>query len=156
MTNEITTKDLTEGAFDIDLDGITDGNAVKSASLSNDNNYPKALVGVLMKTGGTTPDDGSCFIVYLYRRMTNVQDDGLGSSAGSMTPVNTKILGTIKVTDDTATFFSEIFETEHLGALGPEWGIGVKNATGQTNDNSTPSVQGAWYRYLVPELQDPP
>jgi hypothetical protein len=156
MTNEIPTKDLTETAIDIDLDGILDEEAVKSASIVNSNNYPKAMIGILLKTGGSSPEDGSCFIVYLYRRMTNVQDDGLGASAGAATPYNTEVLGTIRITDDTATFFSKIFMTEHLGVLGPEWGIIVKNMTGATNDDSTPTVQGAWYRYLVPELQDPP
>jgi len=155
MTNKITTPDQSETAFTIDLDGIVDGDASQSNSVSNTNDYPKAMVGVVVKTGAVAPDDGSSFIVYLFRRMTNVQDDNASSSAGAITPQNAVVLGSIKVTDDTATTYEKIFMTEHLGDLGPEWGIFVKNATGATNDNSTPSVQGAWFRYLVPELQEP-
>ena len=155
MTNEITTKDLAEGDFDIDLDGLSDGDAVQSASLSNSNDYPAALIGIKIKTGSVAHDDGSVFTVYLFRRLTAVQDDGLGASAAAATLLNCPVLGSLKVTDDPATSFEKTFSTEQLGPLGPEWGIAVKNNTGQDTDNSSPSNHEAVYRYYVPELQEP-
>lgn len=154
MTNEITTKDLAETAFDIDLENIADGDTEQSDSISNSGDYPAAFVGILIKTGAVAPDVGSVFVVYLFRRMTNMQDDNASATKGAITPQNMLVLGNIKVTAATATTYERIFTTAHLGPLGPEWGIAVKNATGQTND-TTGGSHAAYYRHYVPELQEP-
>jgi hypothetical protein len=154
MTNEITTKDLSETAFDIDLHSLTNGTTKQSDSISNSNDYPAAFVGIQIKTGVVAPDLGSVFVVYLFRRMTNMQDDNAGATKTTITPQNMLVLGNIKVTAATATTYERIFTTEHLGPLGPEWGIAVKNSTGQTTD-STSGNHAAYYRYYVPELQEP-
>lgn len=154
MANEITTKDLTETAFDIDLHSLSDGNAEQSDSVTNSNDYPAAYIGIKITTGGTAHDDLSAFTIYLFRRLTNAQDDNAGSVKGSITPINLKVIDNLQVNTDTNTGFEMVFTTEHLGPLGPEWGIVVKNNTGQTT-HATAGNHGAWYRYYVPELQEP-
>lgn len=154
MTNEITTKDLAETAFDIDLENIANGDTEQSDSVSNSGDYPAAFVGIQIKTGAVAPTLGSVFVVYLFRRMTNMQDDNAGATKGAITPQNMLVLGNIKVTAATSTTYERIFTTEHLGPLGPEWGIAVKNSTGQTND-TTGGNHAAYYRHYVPELQEP-
>ena len=154
MTNEITTKDLAETEIDIDLHNMANGDTEQSDSIVNGGDYPAAFVGIKIKTGVVAPDVGSVFVVYLFRRMTNMQDDNAGATKGAITPQNMLVLGNIKVTAATATTWEKIFTTKHLEALGPEWGIAVKNATGQTND-TTDVNHSAYFRYYVPELQEP-
>ena len=154
MTNEITTKDLSETAIDIDLESLADGSAEQSDSISNSDDYPAAMIGLKITTGSTAHDDGSVFILYLFRRFTNVQDDGAGTTKGSITPRNMMVIGSLTVGTATNTAFEKIFSTEHLGPLGPEWGIAVKNSTGQTT-HATAANSVAYFRYYVPELQEP-
>lgn len=146
--------DQSETAFDIDLNSLTHTNAKQSDSVTNSNDYPSAYIILSIMTGSVAPSTGSVFIVYLFRRMTNAQDDNAGSTKGSITPRNMKVIGVLQVSNATNTAFEVILTTEHLGPLGPEWGIAVKNMTGQTT-NSTAGNHSAYYRYYVPELQNP-
>jgi hypothetical protein len=154
MPNEIITKDLSETAFDIDLHSLTDTTAKQSDSVSNSNDYPAALIGLKITTGGTAHSDGSVFIVYLFRRLTNAQDDNAGATKTTITPRNMHVIGTLQVGTATNTAYEKVFTTEHLGPLGPEWGIAVKNMTNQTT-HATAGNHSAHYRYYIPELQNP-
>ena len=59
------------------------------------------------------------------------------------------LLGTIVVTATTAKNFYGEFDTAPLGPLGPEWGIAVKNTTGQALD-STEGNHVKEYSYYTP------
>lgn len=156
MTNEIIAKDGTETAIDIDLHGLVNNTAEQSDSIVNSDNHPAALIGIRMTTSGTLPTADSAYIVYLFRRFTgDVSDDSASATKGAITPRNMHILGSITVSASGNTGFRKIFNTRNLGELGPEWGIAVKNRTGATS-HATAAYFFAFYRYLTPELQDPP
>jgi len=154
MPNEIITKDLSETAMDIDLESLINNTAEQSDSVVNSGDYPAAYIGLKITTGGLAPAAGSVFIVYLFRRLTNAQDDNAGATKGAITVINMYVIGVLQVTAATNTAFEKVFTTEHLGPLGPEWGIAVKNMTGQTT-HATAANHTAYFRYYVPELQNP-
>jgi hypothetical protein len=56
------------------------------------------------------------------------------------------------VTADTAKAFYGVFDTAPFGPLGPEWGIAIKNNTGQAV-SSTEGDHRKAYVYYVPEVQ---
>lgn len=154
MANAIKVTTVAEAAFTITLASLADGAGRSSASVSNSSEYPSAKVSVEMTTGGTAPDDGSVFTVYLLLDMGTIATDGWGGTDAAFTPQNAKILGTISVTDDTATEFSDVFDTLPVcpGGLPATWGIAIYNETGQAI-SSTEADSFAYYNYQEPEIQ---
>jgi hypothetical protein len=81
-----------------------------------------------------------------------VRDDAAGASDAAITIENAPLLGTIVLTNNANKNFYGVFDTRPLGPLGPEWGIAVKNSSGQAL-NATEGNHYKGYVYIVPEVQ---
>jgi len=158
MANEIITKDIAEASFTITMApsgvGLANGSGRSSASVSNSNDYPAALVSINIMSGLVAPTAGYGYFIYLLRDTGTVADDGWGGSDASYTHVNAPLLGSIIVTANASTDFAKVFDTAPLGPLGPTWGIAIVNSSGQSI-HSTEANHDTYYNYYVPEQSDP-
>lgn len=157
MASEIRTKIIaTKQAFTMTLASLANAAARQSTMISNSNNYPAAMVYLKIKSGAVAPTAGTVYEVYLLRgddaASSAYRSDGAGASDAAITIENAVLLGTIIVTATTAKNFFGEFDTSGCGPLGPEWGIAVKNATGQALD-ATEGNHVKEYAYYVPEAQ---
>lgn len=156
MANEIRTKMITKATFTCTIASLANGNARQSDMIANSNNYPAALVFFKIKSGAAAPTAGASYDIYLLRgndsASSDFRTDGAGASDAAITIQNAKLLGSIFATADAATNFYGSFDTSQYGPLGSEWGIAVKNSSGQALD-STEGNHYKGYRYYVPEVQ---
>lgn len=153
MTNEIRIKDITEASFSIALQSLADGSGRSSASISNSNDYPAALISLRIRSGGTAPTADTSYLVYLLRDTGTLASDGWGGTDAAFTPLNAKLLDTIKVTANINTdFYGVDIDTSDFGPLGPTWGIAIQNESGQAL-NGTEANHIKKYIYYVPEVQ---
>jgi len=153
MANEINTKNIAVAAFTLTLASLANGSARQSTLLDNSTtDYPAALIYLRIKSGAAAPTAGNVYEIYLIRGDGTVRDDGAGATDAAITIENAPLLGTIVVTASTAKNFYGVFDTAPLGPLGPEWGIAVKNASG--NALSTTEADHYYkYGYYVPEIR---
>ena len=123
--------------------------------VANSNNYPGAIVYVRIKSN-TAPTAGQTYNVYLLRgddaSSSTFRTDNAGATDAAITIENATLLGQIVVTATATKSFYGEFDTSMLGPLGPEWGIAIKNNSGQTI-SATGSDHLAEYVYYVPEVQ---
>jgi hypothetical protein len=157
MASEIRTKNITKATFTMTLASLTNGSARQSTMIDNStNDYPAAIVTLRIKSGGTGPTAGAAYEVYLLRgddpSSSTYRSDNAGASDAAITIENAQLLGTIVVTNNANKNFYGEFDTAPLGPLGPEWGIAVKNASGQTI-STTEGDHFKGYVYYVPEVQ---
>ena len=156
MSSEIRTKFTSKANFTITLASLANGSARQSTMLTNSNNAPAAMVYLKITSGGSAPTAGSIYEVYLLRgddaSSSSYRSDGAGASDAAITVENAALLGTIVVTNNTNKAFYGEFDTSPLGPLGAEWGIAVKNASGQAL-NGTEANHIKEYAYYVPEAQ---
>jgi hypothetical protein len=124
--------------------------------INNSSNYPAAIVSLKITSGAAAPTVSTVYEVYLLRgddpSSSTYRSDGAGASDAAITILNAKLLGSIVVTASGATAFYGDFDTSALGPLGPEWGIAVKNSSGQTV-STTEGDHFKGYVYYVPEVQ---
>ncbi|MDQ3098884.1 MAG: hypothetical protein M3Q44_04000 [bacterium] len=151
MANEIRTKLITRATMAMTLASLANGNAQQSIIVSNSNNYPAALIFLKITSGSVAPTNGTVYEVYLLRGDGTNKTDNAGASDAAITIENASLLGTIVVTNNASKAFYSEFDTAPLGPLGTEWGIAVKNASGQAL-NSTESNHVKAYQYYVPEV----
>lgn len=153
MASEIRIKPITPAGFTCTLASLANATARQSTMLLNTNNYPAAIVMLRIKSGAAAPTVGTVYEVYLLRGDNSVyRTDGAGASDAAITIENAQLLGTIVVTATAAKNFYGEFDTAALGPLGIEWGIAVKNVSGQTIS----TVEGDHIKefvYYVPEAQ---
>ena len=156
MASEIRIKPITKATFTMTLASLANGSARQSTMIANSNNYPAAMVTLRIKSGGSAPTAGTTYAVYLLRgddaSSSTFRSDNAGASDAAITIENAVLIGTITVTATTAKNFYAEFDTAPFGPLGPEWGIAVKNNTG----NALSSTEGdhlKGYYYYVPEAQ---
>jgi hypothetical protein len=146
----------TKQAFTITLASLANAAARQSTMIANSNHYPAALVYLKIQSGGSAPTAGTLYEVYLLRgddaSSSAYRSDGAGASDAAITIENAALLGTIVVTANTNKNFFGEFDTSPLGPLGPEWGIAVKNTSGQAL-NATEGNHLKEYAYYVPEVQ---
>lgn len=157
MPNQINTKNIAKATFIITLASLANGSARQSTMIDNSTtDYPAAIVSLKIKSGGTGPTAGAVYEVYLLRgddpSSSTYRTDGAGASDAAITIENAQLLGTIVVTNSTNKVFYGEFDTAPLGPLGPEWGIAIKNASGQTL-HATEGDHFKGYAYYVPEVQ---
>lgn len=153
MANEIQTKFDSEQSFSITLNATTlaSGSGRASASVSNSNNRHSGIISVQVTTGGTAPTAGRVYSVYLLRDVGTIASDGWGGTDSDFdNPINAHLLGQIEVTASTNSAFYGEWDTEDLGALGPNFGIAIINDTDQA---AASSGHAAYYRLKVPEVQ---
>lgn len=157
MANEIHAKNIAKATFTITLASLASASGRQSTMIDNSSNdYPGALVFLKIKSNGSAPTANSVYEVYLLRgndpSSSDYRTDGAGASDAALTVLNAQLLGTIVVTASTNTVFYGDFDTTPLGPLGPEWGIAIKNSTGQAL-HATEGDHYKGYAYIVPEVQ---
>uniref|UniRef100_A0A6M3LX24 Uncharacterized protein n=1 Tax=viral metagenome TaxID=1070528 RepID=A0A6M3LX24_9ZZZZ len=152
MPNEIRQKDIASANFTMTLASLLNGSSRQSTLVSNPSDYPAALIGIQITSGGTAPTAGTLYEVYLLRDIGTVVDDGAGASDAPITIENAPLLGTIVVTATINKAFYGVFDTVSLGPLGPTFGIAVKNSSGQAL-NATEANHVKEYMFYVPEIQ---
>jgi len=156
MANEIRTKPIAKATFTMTLASLASGSARQSTMVANSNNYPAAIVTLKIRSSGSAPTVNTTYDVYLIRgddaSSSTYRSDGAGASDAAITIENAQFLGSIVVTASTNKDFYGEFDTAPLGPLGPEWGIAVKNNSGQAL-NSTEGNHLKGYVCYVPEVQ---
>lgn len=155
MANQIQFDDSAAAAVTITLASLANGAGRQSTMITNTDDAPAALVAVKLTSGSSAPTAGTCYRVHLLRgdgHATVIRDDGAGADDAAITVLNAPLLGAIVVTNSASTAFTAVFDTSHLGALGPSWGIAIHNATGQAL-NSTEGNHAVHYVLYRPEIQ---
>ena len=152
MPNEIRLKDIARATFTITLASLANLSARQSTMISNPNDYPSANITLQIRSGGVAPTAGTVYEVYLIRGDGVERDDNAGATDATIVIENATLLGTIVVTANTAKDFTKSFDTTPAGPLGIEWGIAVRNASGQALD-ATEANHVKGYQYFVPEIQ---
>lgn len=153
MANAILTKNVAAAGFTITLASLASGSARQSTLLDNSSSdYPAAIIYLKITSGSVAPTAGSIYEVYLIRGDGTLRDDNAGATDAAITIENAPLLGTIVLTATTSKAFYGVFDTSSLGPLGPEWGIAVKNSSGQTL-NTTEGNHDYNYVYYAPEVQ---
>jgi hypothetical protein len=154
MANEIRLKPITKATFTITLAGLAGSR--QSDMIANTNNYPAALVYFAIESGAGTPTSGTVYEIFLLRgddpAASTYRTDGAGDSDAAITIRNAPLIGVIVVLNSANTVFYGEFDTAFLGPLGPEWGIAIRNSSGQTLN----AVEGNHYKgyvYYVPEIE---
>ena len=133
-------------AFTITLASLANGAARQSDMIANASERRAALVQLKIRSGGTAPTAGAIYEVFLLQgNGSGYRTDGAGASDAAITIENAPLLGTIVVTATTNKDFYGNFDTAPLGPLGTEWGIAVRNSSGQalnaTEGNHTKQYQ---------------
>lgn len=156
MANAILTKTDTVALFTITLASLASGSSRQSDMIANSSNRPAALVYIKITSGAAAPSAGGVYTVHLVRSSSAsspaYRSDGAGASDAAITMENARFLGAIVVTATAAKAFYGEFDTSPLGPLGPEWGIIVRNASGQAL-STTEADHYKGYAYYYPELQ---
>lgn len=156
MANEIRTKPIAKATFTCTLATLASGSARQSTMVANSSNYPGAIVTMRIKSSASGPTAGTTYEIYLLRgddaSSSTYRTDGAGASDAAITIENAQLLGTITVTNTANKNFYGDFDTSPLGPLGPEWGIAVKNNSGQAL-SGTEGDHLKGYVYYVPEVQ---
>lgn len=118
----------------ISLNALANNAGRASAQVDNQGNgYNAALIYLLMRSGGSTPIANGTYDVFLLRRdgLPVVNVDGWGGTDTAFTALNATQIGSIRTTVNTNTSFQGVFDTALAGgALGPFWGIGIRNSSG--------------------------
>lgn len=135
MASAVQRKFDAKATFTLTLASLATGSARQSTLIANTNNRPAAIVHLKIKSGATGPTAGTVYEVYLLRgddaASSTYRTDGAGASDAAITIENAQLLGTIVVTNTANKVFYGDFDTAPLGPLGPEWGIAIKNSSGQ-------------------------
>lgn len=157
MANAIKTKTTAKANFTITLASLANNSSRQSTMIDNSSdNYGRAIVYLRIKSGASAPSAGSVYEVYLIRgddpASSTYRTDNAGASDAAITIENATLIGAIVVTANANKNFYGEFSTKELGALGPEWGIAIKNLSGQTV-SSTGSDFLAEYVYVYDEIQ---
>lgn len=159
---EVVTKLDAEGTFLITLASLAAGAARQSAmvgqvasALAGGPSRPAAMIYIQITSGPVAPTAATTYEVYLIRGDGNAavyRSDGAGVGDAAITIENAQLLGTIVVTATANKAFFGDFDTSPLGILGQQFGIAVKNNSGQAL-HATPANHYARYTLYVPEVQ---
>ncbi|MBI3319735.1 MAG: hypothetical protein HYZ89_04025 [Candidatus Omnitrophica bacterium] len=156
MANEIRRKFDAKANVTLTAASLANGSARQSTMLANSTNRPAAMVYIKLKSGATAPTAGQTYDVYLLRgddaASSGYRSDGAGASDAAITIENAQLLGTIVMTATANKNFYGEFDTAPLGPLGPEWGIAIKNNSGQAL-SSTEADHVKESAYYVDEIQ---
>ncbi len=154
--SEILSKFITKATFTKTLASLANGSGRQTTLLSNTSKYPAAMVHVRIKSGASAPTVGTTYAVYLIRgddaSSSTYRSDNAGASDAALTIENAIQIGTIVVTATANKSFYAEFSTEFFGPLGPEWGIAIKNNSGQAL-STTEGDHLIGYEYYLPEAQ---
>ena len=153
MANEIQTKLDSVIAATITLGSLAAGSGRASAAVVNSNNRGAAKCYFRIRSGGSAPTADTVYTTFLLfddDDGTPIRSDGWAGTDQALTFLNSSVLGTIVVTNNTNTDFFGIFDTKDIGVLGSSWGVGVRNDTNQALNESGHLVHLVPY---LPEIQ---
>lgn len=154
MPNEIQAKFDAVANFTITLASLANNAARQSTMITNTLQRPAALIYLRIQSGGSAPTAGAIYEVYLLRGDSSgtYRTDGAGASDAAITIENAQLIGSIVVTANTNKNFYGDFDTWPLGPLGYQWGIAVRNTSGQSL-NGTEGNHIKEYGTYLPEVQ---
>ena len=133
------------------LASLANAAARQSTIVTNTNNRPAALLDYRIESGGTAPTAGAIYEIFLIRGDGTRRTDNAGASDAAITVLNAQLIGTLQVTANTNTNFTDVFDTAPLGKLGSEWGTIVRNSSGQAL-NATEANHTKAYNLWVPNF----
>ena len=155
-TSDILIIPATKATFTCTLASLATATSRQSTMINNSSNHPAAIITMKIKSGSVAPTAGTTYDIFLLRgddaSSSTYRTDGAGATDAAITIENALLLGSIVVTATTAKNFYGDFDTAPLGPLGPEWGIAVRNNTGQSLD-STEGNHLKGYLYYRPQAQ---
>lgn len=152
MAHEIRTVDDGWLGFTQTLASLTNGSARQSTLVTNTNKRPAALILYKLESGGTGPTAGTLYEIFLIRGNGTQRTDNAGASDAAITVLNAQLIGTLQLTNNANTFFTDEFDTAPLGKLGTEFGTIVRNSSGQTM-NATEGNHIKNYNLYLPSVQ---
>lgn len=162
MANRIDTLTAASATINIDLNSIATGVANGEQSDMIDNNtanstrYRAAELFFKLRSSAT-PTGGANYEFYLLRgdaESPSIRTDDAAASKAGLVITNAHLIDVVTNPASPAAN-QEVFGdmvTEYLGPLGPEWGVGFINESGQTTDSSAGNFIAKHVRYL-PEIQ---
>lgn len=113
-----------------------------------------ATIYLRISSGGTAPAAGNVYEAYLIRAdaasSPTYLSDNAGASDAAITIENAQMLGVIVVTATANKNFYGEFHTGSSGPLGFQWGIAVRNGTGQ----SLHATEGNHYKAYAMDTQE--
>ncbi len=135
---------------------LTNGNSRQSTMVANSSNYEACMLYIRIKSGGTGPTAGSVYSIYLLRgddaSSSTYRTDAAGASDAAITIENALLIGQIVVTNTANKNFYVEIDTKQFGPLGPEWGIAIKNSSGQS-PSTTEGDHLKEFAYYYDEIQ---
>lgn len=157
MAREIQTKLNTWTNFTITLASLANGSARQSTIVANTSTTTgrrrAALVFLKITSGGSAPTNGAIYELFMLRGDdSGNRTDGAGASDAAITIQNAQLIGTLACTATTNAAFQDMFDTAPLGQLGTEWGIAVRNSSGQALNGTGGNFTNRYAMYL-PEIQ---
>lgn len=152
MSHEIQTVLDGWNNFTQTLASLASGSARQSTIVANTLNRPGALFNYRIKSGAVAPTAGAVYEIFLIRGDGTRRTDNAGASDAAITVVNAQLVGTLQVTANTATNFTEEYDTAPLGKLGTEFGSIVRNSSGQALD-ATEANHVKEYNLYLPVVQ---
>ncbi|MFL5310781.1 MAG: hypothetical protein ACJ79H_10055 [Myxococcales bacterium] len=118
-------------SFTITLNALAAAAARQSTLVTNGTNRPRALIFPRIQSG-TAPVAGTIYECFLLRGDATNRTDGAGASDAGFTYHNAPLLGSLANDNGGGnTFYQDIFDTAPLGLLGTEFGVAIRNSTGQ-------------------------
>ena len=153
MANEIITKRDAVSTFTITLAALANAAARQSTMITNTNDRPAMITQWKIQSGGTAPTAGAVYELFLLRgNGSGYRTDNAGAADAAITIENAQLLGTIVVTATTNKNFFGDFDTAPLGPLDEEFGIAVRNSSGQAL-NGTEGNHTKQFELYLPEVQ---
>ena len=144
------------GTFTITLASLANGATRQSTMIVNSGNYPAAIIYLKVFSSGSAPTAATNWEVFLIRgnldSSPTYRSDNAGASDAAIVYENMRHIGNIMVTNTVNKGFWGEFDTSVAGPLGPEWGIALRNSTGQAA-NATESNFVKTYNYYYPGIQ---
>jgi hypothetical protein len=130
------------------LASLANGSARQSTIVSNPNQRWGALFDYRIESGAVAPTAGAIYEIFLIRGDGTRRTDNAGASDAAITVVNAQLIGTLQVTANTNTNFTDVFDTAPMGKLGPEFGSIVRNSSGQALNATEGNHTKAYNLYL--------
>ena len=90
------------------------------------------MVDMRIRSGAVAPTAGTVYEIFLIRGDgSGNRDDNAGAVDAAITIENSALIGTLIVTATANKDFQRTYDTAFAGKLGTEWGIAVRNSSGQ-------------------------
>jgi hypothetical protein len=135
------------------LAALATATARQGTVVTNTLNRPAALFMYRIESGAVAPTAGAIYEIFLIRGDgLGRRTDNAGASDAAITINNAQLIGTLQVTANANTNFTDEFDSAPLGKLGTEFTTAVRNSSGQAL-NGTEANHTKEYNLYLPVLQ---